>query len=357
MQPINNLNSDIESYIDSNTVRNKKINFLKNDQIVGSCIKSGSYWEEWMFEYIKKYYKQDTNILDCGAFIGTTSLLMSEILSNNCKIYSFEPIFYDVLFKNVIDNGLENKIEVYPCGLTNKKINLKFKKPNYMDSLNFGGTAILSEDHSSNNTINMEALDSFNFNNISLIKIDVEFMEIQVLEGAFELIKKNKPTIMLETHMIDKLLLSNIYKNMQEIGYAINYIPGGLNDYLMKVVDNYDDCEECYEFINKVNLLDKIYENKFIINFEDKNVPLEIKMYKYLDCIIFEYFWKIKEVGQNALDHIFSIIDGEKEHIHTASSEEHGKFIFKINSNNIKINHTYDWYGSKDWQTLDVVSK
>jgi hypothetical protein len=94
-----------EGFLDSNTVRNKKINFIKAENLpytIGFSLKCGSYWEEWMFKYIQANYIPNTNIIDLGGNIGTTTLLMSEVLSENCKIYTFEPFYSDIIFKNII---------------------------------------------------------------------------------------------------------------------------------------------------------------------------------------------------------------------------------------------------------------
>ena len=83
--------------------------------------------------------------------------------------------------------------------------------------------------------INIKKLDSFDFENISLMKIDVENMEIEVLEGAINLINKCKPVIIIETYQYDNFINSDIFKALQTIGYNIHIIPEGHNDFIMKI--------------------------------------------------------------------------------------------------------------------------
>ena len=83
--------------------------------------------------------------------------------------------------------------------------------------------------------INIVPLDYFNFENISLIKIDVENMEIEVLEGSLNLISRCKPTIIIETHKLSELKETNIFKELSKLGYEIDIIPGGYDDYIMKI--------------------------------------------------------------------------------------------------------------------------
>jgi FkbM family methyltransferase len=144
-----------------------------------------------------------------GGNIGTTTLLMSEVLSDKCKIYSFEPIYSDILLKNVIDNNLSDKVEVYPFGIGNSENLVKTRKVDFSSSQIHGAFSIMQNLEDSENSFDIKIfpLDDFNFENVSLIKIDVENMEIEVLEGAYKLIEKCKPTILIESHQIDFLHL------------------------------------------------------------------------------------------------------------------------------------------------------
>ena len=226
-----------ESYLGKTYLRNKTINYIKNDNCIGRTLKNGHYWEEWMFEYIKQNYIENTNIIDLGGNIGTTTLLMSEVLSHNCKIITFEPIYSDILLKNILDNNLTGNVEIYPYGVGNEIKTLKIKPINLSDNINFGAVSIIHnlENKDDSFSINIVPLDYFNFENISLIKIDVEHMEIEVLEGCLNLIKRCKPTILIETYQLSKMKETNIFKELLTLGYEIDIIPNGFNDYIMKI--------------------------------------------------------------------------------------------------------------------------
>ena len=234
--------------LEKNVIDNKVINYIKTDNCIGKYIKNGVYWEKWMFEYLKKYYKENTNILDLGANIGTTSLLMAEIISKNCKVYAFEPIYDDIFFKNILDNNLSDTIELFPYAAGNKLDHLQVHTFDFHRSENFGGFDIIhnldkskskskSKGKSKGNTKEITALtvDSFNFENVSLIKIDVENMEIEVLEGCYNLILKNKPSILIESYKLDVLKNTVIFKKLTDLGYTIKPIPEGYLDFLLSI--------------------------------------------------------------------------------------------------------------------------
>jgi FkbM family methyltransferase len=176
-------------------------------------------------------------MIDLGGNIGTTTLLMSEVLSPNCKIFTFEPIYSDILLKNVKDNNVSDKIVVYPYGLGNEIKTLKIKPVNLYDTLNFGAVSIIETLTTEADCMNIDIvpLDYFQIENVSLIKIDVENMEVEVLEGCIELIKRCKPTIIIESHQLHVLKETKVFRELLEIGYNISAIPEGANDFIMVI--------------------------------------------------------------------------------------------------------------------------
>lgn len=227
------------SIIETAFIRNKHISYIKSDNCIGATIRNGHFWELWMLKYIQENYIENTNMIDLGGNIGTTTLLMSEVLSDNCKIHVFEPIYNDILYKNIKDNNLTDKIEVYPYGVGNKQEILKIKNVDLRSNTNFGAVSIIHNLENNENSfkINIIPLDNFNFQNISLIKIDVEYMEIEVLEGSIELIERCKPTIIIETYQLDKLKDTTVFKKLINLGYVVTPIQEGYFDFIMKIAN------------------------------------------------------------------------------------------------------------------------
>ena len=78
--------------------------------------------------------------------------------------------------------------------------------------------------------ITIKRLDDENINNISLIKLDVEGYELQVLECAIHTINKNKPIIVIEIWK-DKYNTYVQYLNKTFPYYTINNINN--DDYIL----------------------------------------------------------------------------------------------------------------------------
>jgi len=200
-------------------LRNKIIYFLRYDYTIGKKLYiSKQWWELFMLKYFQQYYKKNTNVIDIGGNIGTHSLLLSEIVSPGSKIYVFEPVFWDITERNIKANHLEDKIILYKEGVGKKEEELEIDTFNRNCSVNFGNFSLIQNYKNpellSQNTldqcksvkkdIKIVTLDSKNFENVSLIKIDVEGMELDVLEGALETIKKNRPVIFIEVWKKEK---------------------------------------------------------------------------------------------------------------------------------------------------------
>lgn len=192
----------MENFIETIHVDGFKLNCIKNDSCITECIKSDNkLWEHWLEKYIKEVYEENTNMIDIGAHIGTFTLMMSKYISDKSYIYSFEPVYSEILNKNIEQNNLSEKVKVFNFGLSN---NFKRVEGGFIDfslTCNYGFTEVDTRknfDEKSEFIINLEKLDDLNIENVSFIKIDVEGSERKVLEGSIETIHKNMPTILIE---------------------------------------------------------------------------------------------------------------------------------------------------------------
>jgi FkbM family methyltransferase len=126
---------------------------------------------------------------------------MSRYLSSGSHIYAFEPVYYNILDINIKQNNLEDKIKIFDIGLSNKSEKFTGFVMDFSLKSNYGFTQIINLEKANEESqliINVETLDSFNIENVSFIKIDVEGNERNVLEGSINTIYKYLPTILIE---------------------------------------------------------------------------------------------------------------------------------------------------------------
>lgn len=149
------------------------------------------------------------NIIDIGANIGSFSLKVAKYLhknNSNYKVYAFEPYkkIFTLLKKNLnLNKAINNSIILENTPISNKD------NQNYLVKIvknNLGANKLYSINKKINDTRSRTSasvsLDTYilrnKIQNISFIKIDVEGMEIEVLEGAKKVLKKNSPTLFIE---------------------------------------------------------------------------------------------------------------------------------------------------------------
>lgn len=207
-------------------VKDFVFNYVKNDTMICKLLEKNIIWGEnyeFLFEIL---IDKDTNVIDCGAFIGTYSILMSKYISKNNKIYSFEPIFYDILEKNIKENNL-NMIEYFFIGLSDSEFYLPSLTVNLDTKNNYGSFCFDSFDNlkminyhdlkKDKKYIYFQKLDYFKFSNISFIKIDVEFFEKRVLFGGIQtIIQNNYPSILIELFVIENNSIENHLEKIKD---------------------------------------------------------------------------------------------------------------------------------------------
>jgi FkbM family methyltransferase len=152
------------------------------------------FYEIEFLQYIENNHSTQSGIIDIGASIGNHSLFFSEFLEYD-TIHSFEPHphNFELLKKNM--DGKRAKL--YQTALSEKKGEMVLYNS---DSSNNGGFSLHHQPTSFvvYDKIDVTALDSYKLKNISMIKIDVEGHEEEMLKGAVETIKKNHPIVFIE---------------------------------------------------------------------------------------------------------------------------------------------------------------
>ena len=151
---------------------------------------------------IKREIKKGDIVLDIGANIGYYTLLMSDLVENDGKVFAFEPEPYnfELLQKNIEINACNNVIlEKNAISNCNKRSNL------YLSKYNTGMHRLNESKYCEKYIeINVIKLDDYFYNNelinkIKFIKIDVEGSELDVLQGMESILEKNSQiTILLE---------------------------------------------------------------------------------------------------------------------------------------------------------------
>ena len=138
---------------------------------------------------------QYDSILDIGANVGVFSKTARRICPK-CHIYAFEAV---PLFASYIKTKNFGNIDIYPFGLSDENGNATFWMSN---DGNFGWNTMIGKDRKNMKKVVSEfkIFDDLHIDipKLQLIKIDTEGAEYKVLRGLNNVIRKHRPTLLVE---------------------------------------------------------------------------------------------------------------------------------------------------------------
>lgn len=192
-------------YIQSVMGKYGRTYYFRHDEYVSKSIFQYGEFSPEECEYIVSIAGSGI-VLDVGANLGCIS---QALVAAGKHVIAFEPqpAIFELLVKNC---------PTVPCmnvALGSKEGTAYMPRVDYSKRGNFGGLGI----GSGNLPVVVRTLDSYNLENVSLIKIDVEGFEEEVLRGAVNTIARYKPTIYLEADRQEKLV--GLARFLDSIGY------------------------------------------------------------------------------------------------------------------------------------------
>ena len=143
--------------------------------------------QDWVREYFKNLPARTA--IDVGANMGITAIEYADIFQS---VMAFEPIadVYNQLKMVIQRNSITNVI-TYPVALSDQTGTAQMSyRPNnsFASAINERG----------GETIATATLDSYQFQSVDFIKIDVEGLETAVITGGWDTIVKHRPMIQFE---------------------------------------------------------------------------------------------------------------------------------------------------------------
>jgi FkbM family methyltransferase len=194
------------------------------EDLISNAINTKTIWEEHIVNELVTYYKEGTDILDIGANIGLNSLRLNQLKKITGTCHLFEPQSDVFLLLDYNTRDINRKLYNMALSDTCKIFSYNQNKKNI-------GATVLANNKDGMIYTNSIPLDSIEFNNeISVIKIDVEGGEIDVLKGGRNFLNKYKPVIVIE------IWKDNVDKLIQELN-SQNYIQTkhlGADDYVFE---------------------------------------------------------------------------------------------------------------------------
>ena len=212
--------------------------FNKPD-IISNGLRNGGGHESHLEEISKILIGDSVDgcVLDIGGNIGSYVVPIAKMFPG-LKFYSFEPqrIVYYQLCSNLIINAVDNVYAINK-GLSDKQDFIKTVVPNYSIETNVGAFSLDMETRNNNyecatigavEEMQIDLLDDYKFNNVKLIKIDVEGLELNVIKGGLKTLEDNDyPPIIFETWTYKPWFQQRrqeLYRYIESLGYKITIV-------------------------------------------------------------------------------------------------------------------------------------
>jgi len=167
------------------------------DWSVGRSLKFYGEFSEGEAAFFKKVVKPGDAVLEVGANLGAHTVLLARLAGRDGAVLAFEPqpFLFQVLCANLALNSITN-VRAEKCGLGNRSQTLHIPPLDYGQMYNFGGLSL--ELVKEGEPVPVKRLDSYGMGKCDFVKMDVEGMEQQVLEGGSDTFQRTRPPMYIE---------------------------------------------------------------------------------------------------------------------------------------------------------------
>jgi FkbM family methyltransferase len=171
----------------------------QSDLIQRAILRSHVFFEADLLASIRRLgiVTETSTVCDVGANIGNHVVYFGSVLGA-ARVLAFEPqaAIHAILKTNIALNGLQARVSTYDCLVG------AASGSGAMESFDFRNTGAASFKTDEAGNVPMVALDDVlsadEVDSLDLIKIDVEGMQDEVLEGAVRIIRARRPAIWVE---------------------------------------------------------------------------------------------------------------------------------------------------------------
>jgi FkbM family methyltransferase len=188
---------------------------------------SGNY-EVHLQKALSAHLEPGSVVYDVGAHIGVVSMFASELVGSAGTIFAFEadPENAERIKMHAQRNNL-SQIQVFSCVVWSSDGYLSFERASAESSRNQGSVAATS-DRTKRDAIVVESISLDNFANRrlapTLIKIDVEGAEAEVLRGCEQIFARSHPTVICEVH--HRQAEVHVRAWLSQRGYSLKWLTG-----------------------------------------------------------------------------------------------------------------------------------
>jgi len=173
-----------------------------NDMYIGRSLDLYGEFSEGEADFFHNYLKPGMLVVDVGANIGCHTVLMAKAVGPEGAVVAFEPqrIVHQMLCANAALNGLLN-VHALNAAAGREEGGVQVPPMDYAAAGNFGGVRVAPGEGAGEpggERVRLTTIDGLGLHACHFIKIDVQGMELDVIEGAAETIGVHRPALYFE---------------------------------------------------------------------------------------------------------------------------------------------------------------
>ena len=199
--------------------RHGLMQYFIHDRYVGNSLDLLGEFSESEVALFSEVIDPGDVVVEVGANIGSHTVFLGKAVGEQGRVLAFEPQrhVFQVLNTNIALNE-QWHVETYHCGLGSKPGKMAVRNYRFDEKRNMGGLSLLpSSTELLHEKVDIRTLDSFSLQKLALLKVDVEGMEREVLEGAKDTILRCRPVLYVENDREEKSAA------LIEAIFALNY--------------------------------------------------------------------------------------------------------------------------------------
>lgn len=191
----------------------------ENDIYVGRALLRYGEYSELEFELLRQLCRAGQNVAEVGANVGALTIPLARCVGDRGRVVAYEPqpAIFQNLCANVAVNSLTN-VDCINAGIGNANGSIRLARIDYSREGNFGGVELRNAEGGVQ--VDVKKFDEcYPYEELALMKVDVEGMEQQVFEGAQQTINRCRPILYVENDRIDRS--PSLIRLIQDWGYRL----------------------------------------------------------------------------------------------------------------------------------------
>ncbi len=198
--------------------RHGRLAYNVNDLYVGRSLDLYGEYNEGRNQLFGKLLRVGDVAIDVGAFVGAHTVFLAQKVGDEGAVVAFEPqrLGFQMLCASVSLNSLVNVYALHAAaGARSGQVvvpPMDYRKLNTFAGLSIG-TAREGE------SVPLSAIDVLDLQRCRLIKVSAEGMEVDVLRGAADTIRRHKPVLFVENYLKERSRA--LIEHMMGLGYRL----------------------------------------------------------------------------------------------------------------------------------------